>query len=254
MGHRILIPDLNGNIAPCFEVASKFELIILERDKVISRKKIACSGEGGFRRIRLIQLNDIDTLICSGIGVFYRDLLYTMNIELMSDVSMELDEALEGYLEGWIKPDKYRPDINARSHTVALSELVSWTRTVFENHGFAVSSGPGQDSFLIDLVAEMACPVCGKAIRAAICCGAHTYRVDQEIREFHFCAKNDYNARVYVCPCNETAAERCREYNIDYLNFDPVKIAVPIPTGRGVPILNRPIAGHEKLNLISDIK
>ncbi len=253
MGHRILIPDLNGNIAPCFEVASKFVLIVLGNCKIISRKQIACSGEGGFRRIRLIRLHDIDTLICNGIGVFYRDLLYTMHIELISDVSMELDEALQGYLEGWIRPDRFRPVINARTHNVPLSELVNWTKTVFENHGFAVRPGPGQDSFLIDLVAEIVCPECGKPIKAAICCGAHTYRVDQEIREFHFCAKNDYNARVYVCPCNDTAAERCREYNIDYLNFDPGQIRMKVHSGRGVPLLNRPIAGHEKLNMLTDI-
>ncbi len=253
MCNKILIPDLNGNIAPCFEAATKFLLVDIKGGKSISHKKITCTGEGGFRRIRLIRLHDVDTLICSGIGGFYRDLLNNMHIELISDVSMKMDEAIEGYLDGRIKPDQNRRDNGRRLHHTALSDLVNWTRTFFERRGFMVSQGPGQDSFLIDLVAERLCPVCGKSIKIAVCCGAHTYRMDQEIREFHFCAKNDYNAKVYVCPENESAAERCREYNIEYMKYNPELQDEIKSQYSTAPILHFPISGHERLNVQRDI-
>ena len=253
MGKKILIPDLNGSIAPCFEAATKFLLIDTKGGKTVSQRKISCSGEGGFRRIRLIRLHDVNTLICSGLGSFYRDLLSNMHVELISNVSMKLDEAVAGYLGGLIKPDQNLPDPGQRLHHTSLKELVDWTKAFFESRGFMVNQGPGQDSFLIDLVAERSCPICGKSIKIAVCCGAHTYRVDREIREFHFCAKNDYNARVYVCPENESAAERCLEYNIEYIKFDPEmrhEMKSPDPAA---PILHFPIAGHERLNVQRDM-
>lgn len=246
---KILIPDLKGKIGPCFSAATRFEIITVDSGQVVSRNKVSCAEEGGFRRIRLIRIHDIDVLICNGIDGFYTDMMNSMNLKLFAGISMPVDEAIAKYLDGSLKSLTQKPRASSSPHNVPLDELIGWARMVFSNNGYRVKPGPGQDSFLIDLVAETKCPICNKPIKVAICCGAHTYRIDQEIREFHFSAKNEYNARVFISPYDESAHRSCREYNIEYLSFNPQLSNLPKDEDQPVPLLQGPVMGHAKLNV-----
>ena len=80
----------------------------------------------------------------------------------------------------------------------------------------------------------------------AICCGAQIYRVDQEIQEFHHIAKTRYNARVYVYLTNPQVAKSCDDYGINFISPEMNHLYYREENKLRVPILQKPIEGHEK--------
>nr|MBN2277375.1 hypothetical protein [candidate division Zixibacteria bacterium] len=243
---NVAIPILNNRVAPCFEAASNFLIVNTENRELISQKTVKCGDEEGFRRVRLLKVHDIDVLICNGIKGFYRDLLPTMGVTVIPDISGLTSHILRQYLSGQILPPEQTTVPAGATPGPTLTELVNWTRKHFESHGYQIRTGPGHDSFLIDLVAEITCPVCRKTIRVAICCGAHTYRTDQEIREFNYCAKTDYNSRVFVFPSDENIARQCREYGIELISPDAMAAGPTQMDSDKIPLLKFPVEGHEQ--------
>ena len=243
---NVAIPILNDQIAPCFEVAKKFEIVVIKSGKVISSKNIKCLASEGFMRVRLLRLHEIHTLICNGIKSFYQNQLTAMGINVIPNVSDSIEDTLNNFLAGSIKSynnTKYEVETN---DLVSHDDLVSWAKELFESNGYSVSFSPVDESFLIDLVAKIKCPVCSKQIDVAICCGAQTYRADQEIREFHHNTKTHYNARVYVYLTNPQLEKSCNEYGIDFLSPEIDYKEFKERSKSLIPILNRPVEGHEK--------
>ena len=243
---NVAIPILNNQIAPCFEVAKQFKIFTIKNAKIISSKNIKCLASEGFLRVRLLRFHKINTLICNGIKSFYQNQVMGMGIMVIPNVNDSIEDTLNKFLAGSIKSSsntKYKPEINDNvSHDV----LVRWAKELFESNGYSVSSSPGDEYFLIDLVANLKCPVCSKQIDVAICCGAQTYRTDQEIREFHHNTKTHYNARVYVYLTNPQLEKSCDEYGIDFLSPETTETEVRERSKSLIPILNRPVEGHEK--------
>jgi len=243
----IAIPKLNENIAPCFETAKYFLINKVKNGhEILSSKIVSSTGCEGFGRVRLLQDNMVNTLICSGIKAFYRELLVSSGLTVIDSVDFELEEAVGRFLDGQLKPVVREEDMTDMSAEIPHDDLVCWARELFESHGYRIPSSALEPAFPIDLVAEMKCPVCGRTIRVAICCGAHTYRSDQEIREFYRVTHTSYQARVYVYPAKASVRKHCCEYGIqvvdpdaDTLNRDHVE------PGR-IPLLDRPIPGHEQ--------
>jgi hypothetical protein len=124
--------------------------------------------------------------------------------------------------------------------------LVKWAKELFESHGYEVLPCHGEDTYLIDLIARLKCPLCKKNIEVAICCGAQTYRADQEIREFHHHARTHYNAFVYVYLTNPQLEKSCSEYGINFLSPEINQLGTKEKLKSKIPILKIPIEGHEK--------
>lgn len=244
---KILIPELNGYIAPCFEASSSFILLEVEKGKIKSRRKARVEGHEGFRRIRLLRVHDTQLLVCNGIGEFYRDMVASMGIAMVPDQCLSIKDTLRGLLAGNIKPEEFTSDAIQGAYEIPLDRLISWANEIFRIAGFHIQPGNGKDSFLIDLTAEKICPVCSGKIRVAICCGGHTYRIDQEIREFHFCSGEEYHARVFVAPPSDYVDRSCREYNIRFLPFESSLTAVPAGNAGLKFLLGENIPGHERL-------
>ena len=243
---NVAIPILNNQIAPCFEVAKQFKIFTIKNAKIISSKNIKCLASEGFLRVRLLRFHKINTLICNGIKSFYQNQVMGMGIMVIPNVNDSIEDTLNKFLVGSIKSSsntKYKPEIN---NNVSHDVLVRWAKELFESNGYSVSLSPVDESFLIDLVAKIKCPVCSKQIDVAICCGAQTYRADQEIREFHYNTKTQYNARVYVYLTNPQLEKSCNEYGIDFLSPEIDYKEFKERSKSLIPILNRPVEGHEK--------
>jgi predicted Fe-Mo cluster-binding NifX family protein len=243
---NVAIPILNEQIAPCFDAAKTFQVIIIENDKIVSSRTVKCFAKEGFMRIRLLRLYEINALICNGIKSFYRDQLTAMGITVIPNVNSSKDDAVNLFLQDKLVEYNINQSITQEINLVSHENLVAWAKELFENKGYSVSAYQGDDSFLIDLVAKIKCPVCNKQITIAICCGAQTYNADQEIREFYHTAKTQYDTRVYVYLTNPKIEQSCDEYGIDFLS--PEKLSQPVSSGNRslLPLLSIPVEGHEK--------
>jgi len=243
---KIAIPTYGDNIAPCFEAAGFFTLVSTNDNIPVSSKPITCSGREGYNRVRLLQVHSVEVLLCNGIKGFYRDMLTGSGITVIQGVSGPAASVLAEFLNGELKAESHDADEISEPCEISHEELVEWTADYFGSCGYRISSGPGEDAGLVDLVAEMSCPLCGKPVRIAICCGAHTYRANLEIREFHHATLSGFNARVYVRPGDPAIANCCREFGIEFI--DP-KNALPngkICTEQPIPALIGPVIGHER--------
>jgi len=243
---NLAIPLLRNQIAPCFEAAKKFELVVIKNKKIVSKRTVNCLSDEGFLRVRLLRLYEINTLICSGIKNFYRDQLLALGISVIPNINKSVEEALNHFLSGELKSfDIIQTDIHC-SELVSHEDLVKWARDLFTSKGYSVSSYSEDESFLIDLVARINCPVCNKQIKVAVCCGAQIYSAEQEIKEFHHNTKTQFDARVYVYLKNPVLEKSCVDYGIDYLSPEKADVKIEAQNKSIIPILSRPIEGHEK--------
>ncbi|MFZ5981408.1 MAG: NifB/NifX family molybdenum-iron cluster-binding protein [Candidatus Zixiibacteriota bacterium] len=240
----VAIPKYNEIVAPCFEVAGTFLLAEIENGRTEGIKVEQCAGCEGFGRIRFLQDNNVKLLICNGIKNFYKDLLVIAGMTVIKDVSMPVEEALAMYTGGRLREEKQPTPLYYVDSEIPVDDIICWTRDLFRANGYEVVSGEDVAPFPIDLVARMTCPLCGKPVRVAICCGAHSYRVDQEILTFHRASVSDFHAQVYVHPALPDLKKNCDEFGIELL--DPLDETFDKTTDFMIPILRNPVSGHEQ--------
>lgn len=239
------MPKFNEALAPCFETAKYFLISKLREGELISSQIVNGGGCEGFGRVRLLQDHGVTTLICSGIKAFYRELLTSSGITVIDSVDLNMEEALRQFAAGKLHPVEREESMADMSVEIPHEDLVCWARELFESHGFRILDSDPEPTFPIDLVAEMNCPICGRVIRVAVCCGAHTYRSDQEIREFQHVTRSSYQARVYVYPARSSVRQRCFEYGIQVIDPDAEGLNQDhVEPGR-IPLLDHAIPGHE---------
>jgi len=240
------MPKLKESIAPCFETARYFLIVNVREGREISSSIVNGTGCEGFGQVRLLQDHNVDTLICGGIKSFYKQLLISCGINVIESVDVPFDDALSLYLDGELEPSEAEETLPELSVEIPHEDLVCWATELFESHGYRILKTEMERAFPIDLVAEINCPVCHRPIRVAVCCGAHTYRSDQEIQEFHHVTRSSFQARVYVYPARSSVRRCCCDYGIQVLDPDADALNRDhVEPGR-IPLLEQPIAGHER--------
>ncbi len=237
---------MGSAVAPRFEAARKLLVANVEGGRVVEKKTVLCEGTEGHHRIRALQMHGVGVLICSGIKGSYRDMLTASGVTVIPNVSDSAEKALEMFIDGSLVPDERDPDDMVDMDTMSHESLVEHARGLFTSHGYAVSEGPGEDAFMIDLVAEISCPICRRPVRVAVCCGAHTYRCKQEIFEFHLATQTDYQARAYYCPARPAIEKCCKEYDIELIDAEAVRVPGVETAFDKIPLLRGPITDHEK--------
>ncbi len=247
----IAIPRFQDEIAPCFEAAVNFDVYTIPKGESPAKNLHLCQGESPLERVRLLRREKVDTLICGGLQSFYKDMLETDGIEVIDGAAGAVEEALDSYLSARL----YRGR-NLRTRqgyftgkTPLLEELIIWTREHFDKHGYEVRDGEQFAAFPVDLVALKKCPVCGKNVKIAICCGAHTYLAGKEIKEFYHVAAQWFEAYVYVHSAAPEVEQICRQYGIELLDpaFGKIKKTTLKKTSTtAFPLLKNPVKGHEK--------
>jgi len=243
---KIAIPQLGDQVAPRFDVARSMLMAAVDQGRVVWSKAVECDGPEGYRRVRLLRIHQVTVLICGGINTSYRDLLVASGVAVIPKYSGTVQDAIDDYLCGRISAEVCVPDEAARHRAVPHEQLVEQARSLFQSCGYQVAPGPGPDAFLIDLVAVIECPVCHLPVRVAVCCGAHTYRADQEISEFHHATRSGYHARAYICPRQSAVWECCREYGIEPLDPSAEPSIDHVKRANRIPLLRGPVPGHER--------
>lgn len=246
MKEKVAIPVLEDKVAPCFEVAHHFAVAEIIDGRRISGTTLKCGGCEGYGRVKFLINNKVDVLICNGIKLFYRDLLAISGLRVFANMADSVDNALIAYLSGNLVYQNEKAETSDPSSEFPHGDLVCRARELFESSGYRVSPGPEFTPLLIDLVAEIICPLCKKSIKVGICCGAHTYRLAHEIMEFHHIAPNEFNAKVYVYPFNPGIYQTCSEFGIELIDPGSDDEHLCMRRADKIPLLRNPVSGHEK--------
>lgn len=97
---KIAVTYDNGEVFQHFGRTEEFKVYEVENQKVVSSEIIGSNGTGHGALAGLLAEQDIDVLICGGIGGGAQTALAEAGIELVAGAEGNTDEAVEAYLKG----------------------------------------------------------------------------------------------------------------------------------------------------------
>lgn len=249
--YTLAIASFRSEIAPCFDAASRFQLWNISEGNATALHDLEFGKSGGIERVKVLVNTQARVLICNGIQTNFIRMLQADGCEVLWGIGGAVEKILSEYLAGRIEP--VDPD-NIHESDASFDpdeDKIAIAINLFRTLGWQVKQIDRQQSFPIDLVAERSCPLCGRPVRVAICCGGHIYRIDEEIREFKRVSSGGYNARVYMNEARKSLAARCNEFNIELLEPSTVEAwCAANSTSCKFPPLKGRIDGHEKLGTV----
>ena len=97
---RIAVTYDNGNICQHFGKTENFKVYEVENNQVVSSEVISSNGSGHGALAGLLDGQNVDVLICGGIGGGAQAALTEAGIEFCSGAQGDADQAVEAYLKG----------------------------------------------------------------------------------------------------------------------------------------------------------
>lgn len=97
---KIAVTYDNGNIFQHFGKTEFFKVYEIEDNKVISSEVIGSNGTGHGALAGLLADQDVDVLICGGIGGGAQTALEEAGVEMCAGAQGDADQAVEAYLKG----------------------------------------------------------------------------------------------------------------------------------------------------------
>ena len=97
---RIAVTYENGEVFQHFGRTENFKIYEVENNKIVSSQVMGSNGIGHGALAGLLSGNQIDVLICGGIGGGAQVALANAGITLWSGASGDTDKAVEAYLRG----------------------------------------------------------------------------------------------------------------------------------------------------------
>ena len=110
---KIAVTYEGGQIFQHFGHTSQFKIYEIESDAVKSTQVIDADGFGHGALAGFLKSNDVQVLICGGIGGGAQMALQEAGIQLFGGVSGDADEAVEALLAGQLM---YNPDVRCNHH------------------------------------------------------------------------------------------------------------------------------------------
>ena len=97
---KIAVTYENGNVFQHFGKTESFKVYEVEDNQVVSSEIISSGGVGHEALAGLLANQDVDVLICGGIGEGAQAALAEAGVELCSGAQGDVDEAVAAYLKG----------------------------------------------------------------------------------------------------------------------------------------------------------
>ncbi|MGN1334204.1 MAG: DUF134 domain-containing protein [Anaerovoracaceae bacterium] len=110
---RIAVTYENGQIFQHFGHTEHFKVYDVQDGKIISQKLIDTNGSGHGALAGFLAANEVDTLICGGIGGGAQTALKEAGIRLYGGVSGDADDAVKALIEENLR---YNPDVHCGHH------------------------------------------------------------------------------------------------------------------------------------------
>ena len=97
---RVAVTYDNGEVFQHFGHTENFKVYEVENNAIVSSEVISSNGQGQGALAGVLAMNQIDVLICGGIGKGAQMALSEAGIELCAGASGDVDKAVLSYLEG----------------------------------------------------------------------------------------------------------------------------------------------------------
>lgn len=97
---KIAVCFENGNVFQHFGKTQTFKAFQVENKEIVSTEFIDSNGSGHGALANVLAQNNIDVLICGGIGMGAMNALKQANIEIVSGASGDVDMVVKSFLKG----------------------------------------------------------------------------------------------------------------------------------------------------------
>lgn len=95
--------DKNGDVFQHFGHTEQFKIYEIENNNIVSSHVLSSDGEGHSVLAQLLESENIDRLICGGIGGCAVNALSEAGIEIFAGITGNADNAVKAYLEGTLE-------------------------------------------------------------------------------------------------------------------------------------------------------
>ncbi len=95
--------DKNGDVFQHFGHTEQFKIYEIENNNIVSSHVLSSDGEGHSALAQLLESENIDRLICGGIGGCAVNALSEAGIEIFAGITGNADNAVKAYLEGTLE-------------------------------------------------------------------------------------------------------------------------------------------------------
>lgn len=95
--------DKNGDVFQHFGHTEQFKIYEIENNNIVSSHVLSSDGEGHNALAQLLESENIDRLICGGIGGCAVNALSEAGIEIFAGITGNADNAVKAYLEGTLE-------------------------------------------------------------------------------------------------------------------------------------------------------
>lgn len=110
---KIAVTYENGEIFQHFGHTSEFKIYNVENNKVENSEILNTNGSGHGALATLLKQENVDVLICGGIGTGAQNALRDQGIKLFGGVSGKADDAVNEYLNNNLN---YNPNVKCSHH------------------------------------------------------------------------------------------------------------------------------------------
>ena len=110
---KIAVTYENGEIFQHFGHTSEFKIYNVENNKVENSEIFNTNGSGHGALATLLKQENVDVLICGGIGAGAQNALRDQGIKLFGGVSGKADDAVNEYLNNNLN---YNPNVKCSHH------------------------------------------------------------------------------------------------------------------------------------------
>ena len=110
---KIAVTYEDGKIFQHFGHTENFMIYEVTDGKIIARNLLASNGSGHGALAELLARNNVDALICGGIGGGAKAALEELGIALYGGVAGDADQAVEDFISGNLA---FNPDIKCSHH------------------------------------------------------------------------------------------------------------------------------------------
>jgi predicted Fe-Mo cluster-binding NifX family protein len=102
---NIAAPNESGNIAEHFGQTKQFAITTVKEGRVIEKNIIDMPGDGHDALALSLMQNNVQLLICGGIGAHAKKALNAAGITIVSGANGDIDQAVKNYILGKLKDD-----------------------------------------------------------------------------------------------------------------------------------------------------
>jgi hypothetical protein len=177
-------------------------MFTVEKDRVKAKIELPLPEQSPLSRVEELKKYQVNLVICNAVRSYTERLLFLNQIRYISGISGTIDHVISEFLQK--KLIEKEPDLNQKALVKKsdIKVLINLGREYFFRSGFLLSKPDTNSKTFIDFMGEKETED-HNITRIAVCCGAHLYKVEEEIREFAREVDERFDKAYYIhsgCP------------------------------------------------------